>query len=102
MASRFKVNAEGVWYDETDLGLPDDMSMTSYGCLRGRAVQIKDKLGRYIDITVLFHRSDGSLKMIRRPCHGVDAGCTCHGHDSYRKDPWQVASFIAGSAATEL
>jgi electron transfer flavoprotein beta subunit len=94
MASRFKVNAEGVWYDETDLAF----RMNEYDEYAvEQAVLLKEQLGAAPDITVLSVGPDRAVEMIKKAlAMGCDRGVHVQDKDAYRKDPWQIASVIAG------
>ncbi len=94
MASRFKVNGEGTWYDETDLAF----RMNEYDEYAvEQAVQLKEQLGDQSDITVLSIGPDRVVEMIKKAlAMGCDRGVHIQDNASYRKDPWQIASTIAG------
>jgi len=94
MASRFKVNGEGVWYDETDLAF----RMNEYDEYAvEQAVQLKEQLGSTPDITVLSIGPDRVVEMIKKAlAMGCDRGVHIQDNASFRKDPWQIASVIAG------
>ena len=94
MASRFKVNAEGAWYDETDLAF----RMNEYDEYAvEQAALLKEQLGNTPDITVLSIGPDRVVEMIKKAlAMGCDRGVHIQDKDSYRKDPWQIASVIAG------
>jgi electron transfer flavoprotein beta subunit len=94
MASRFKVNGEGVWYDETDLAF----RMNEYDEYAvEQAVQLKEQQGNTPDITVLSIGPDRVGEMIKKAlAMGCDRGIHIQDNDSFRKDPWQIASTIAG------
>lgn len=93
MASRFKVNAEGTWYDETDLAF----RMNEYDEYAvEQAVQIKEQQGNAPDITVLSIGPDRANEMIKKAlAMGCDRGVHVQDNASFRKDPWQIASAIA-------
>jgi electron transfer flavoprotein beta subunit len=94
MASRFKVNGEGTWYDETDLAF----RMNEYDEYAvEQAVQLKEQLGNAPDITVLSIGPDRIVEMIKKAlAMGCDRGVHIQDNASFRKDPWQIASVIAG------
>jgi len=94
MSSRFKVNGEGTWYDETDLAF----RMNEYDEYAvEQAVQLKEQLGNTPDITVLSIGPDRTVEMIKKGlAMGCDRGVHIQDNDSFRKDPWQIASAIAG------
>jgi electron transfer flavoprotein beta subunit len=93
MASRFKVNGEGTWYDETDLAF----RMNEYDEYAvEQAVQLKEQLGGQPDITVLSIGPDRVVEMIKKAlAMGCDRGVHIQDNASFRKDPWQIASVIA-------
>jgi electron transfer flavoprotein beta subunit len=94
MASRFKVNGEGTWYDETDLAF----RMNEYDEYAvEQAVQLKEQLGGEPDITVLSIGPDRVGEMIKKAlAMGCDRGVHIQDSDAFRKDPWQIAATIAG------
>jgi len=94
MASRFKVNGEGTWYDETDLAF----RMNEYDEYAvEQAVQLKEQQGNAPDITVLSIGPDRVVEMIKKAlAMGCDRGVHIQDNASFRKDPWQIASTIAG------
>lgn len=94
MASRFKVNGEGTWYDETDLAF----RMNEYDEYAvEQAVQLKEQQGNTPDITVLSIGPDRVGEMIKKAlAMGCDRGVHIQDSESFRKDPWQIASVIAG------
>ncbi len=96
MASRFKVNGEGIWYDETDLAF----RMNEYDEYAvEQAVQVKEQLGNTPDVTVLSIGPDRVVEVIKKAlAMGCDRGVHIQDNASYRKDPWQIASVIAGFA----
>ena len=94
MASRFKVNGEGTWYDEIDLAF----RMNEYDEFAvEQAVQLKEQQGNTPDITVLSIGPDRVVEMIKKAlAMGCDRGVHIQDNASFRKDPWQIASTIAG------
>jgi electron transfer flavoprotein beta subunit len=94
MASRFKVSGDGIWYDETDLAF----RMNEYDEYAvEQAVQVKEKLGNEPDITVLSIGPDRVIEPIKKAlAMGCDRGVHIRDEVSARKDPWQIASAIAG------
>lgn len=93
MASKFKVNGEGTWYDETDLAF----RMNEYDEYAvEQAVQLKEQQGNTPDITVLSIGPDRIVEMIKKAlAMGCDRGVHIQDNASFRKDPWQIASVIA-------
>jgi len=94
MASRFKVNGEGSWYDDTDLAF----RMNEYDEYAvEQAVQVKELLGNAPDITVLTIGPDRIVEMIKKAlAMGCDRGVHIQDNASFQKDPWQIAAAIAG------
>ncbi len=94
MASRFKVNGEGTWYDETDLAF----RMNEYDEYAvEQAVQLKEQQGNTPDITVLSIGPDRVVEALKKAlAMGCDRGVHIQDNASFRKDPWQIASTIAG------
>ena len=96
LESRFKANAEGVWYNETDLA----WRMNEYDEYAvEQAVQLREQLGEGSELTVLSIGPDRVVEAIKK---GLAMGCdnAIHVQDSAAsgKDPWQVASIIAAYA----
>ena len=96
MESRFKVNAEGDWYDETDLAY----RMNEYDEYAvEQAVKLKEQLGDQPDVTVLSIGPDRVGEAIKKAlAMGCDRGVHIQDPAYFRKDPWQIASIIAGFA----
>jgi electron transfer flavoprotein beta subunit len=94
MASHFKVSGEGTWYVETDLAF----RMNEYDEYAvEQAVQVKEQLGNAPDITVLSIGPDRIVEMIKKAlAMGCDRGVHIQDNASFRKDPWQIATAIAG------
>jgi electron transfer flavoprotein beta subunit len=94
MESRFKVNREGVWYDELDLAY----KMNEYDEFAlEQAVRVKEQLGNTADITVLSLGPDRVVEAIKKGlAMGGDRGVHIKDDHPWQKDPWQVASVIAG------
>jgi electron transfer flavoprotein beta subunit len=95
MESRFRIDAEGIWYQETDLA----WRMNEYDEYAvEQAVRLKEQLGD-ADITVLSIGPDRVKEAMKKAlAMGCDRGVhvaddACHG-----KDPLQIASVIAGFA----
>jgi electron transfer flavoprotein beta subunit len=94
MASRFKVNNDGTWYDEVDLAF----RMNEYDEYAvEQAVQLKEQSGNAPDVTVLSIGPDRVVEAIKKAlAMGCDRGVHIKDDESFRKDPWQIASVIAG------
>lgn len=96
MESRFKVNSEGVWYDEKDLAFKlneyDEFALE-------QAVRVKEQLGNTADITVLSIGPDRVVEAIKKGLAiGGDRGIHIKDDHPWQKDPWQIASVIAAFA----
>ena len=93
MESRFKVNAEGVWYDDGDLA----WRMNEYDEYAvEQAAQFKEQHGGSPDITVLSIGPDRVKEMMKKALAiGCDRGVHIKDDESYRKDPFEIASIIA-------
>ena len=96
MESRFKVNGAGDWYDEADLAYRlneyDEYAVE-------QAVRLKEQLGDEPDITVLSIGSDRVCEALKKAlAMGCDRAVHIQDADSFRKDPWQIASIIAAFA----
>jgi len=93
MESRFRVNSEGVWYDEQDLAF----RMNEYDEYAvEQAIRIKEQMGGAADITILSIGPDRVVEAIKKGlAMGGDRGVHIKDEHLYQKDPWQVASVIA-------
>ncbi|TNF50078.1 MAG: electron transfer flavoprotein beta subunit/FixA family protein [Deltaproteobacteria bacterium] len=92
MESRFKVNAEGQWYDNSDLA----WRMNEYDEYAiEQAVQLKEQVGE-ADVTVLTIGSDRVKEPIKKAlAMGCDRGVHVVDDASFAKDPFEIASIIA-------
>jgi len=95
MESRFKVNATGDWYQDTDLA----WRMNEYDEYAvEQAVQLKEQLGD-CDLTVLCIGAQRVQETIKKAlAMGCDRGVHILDPESYRKDPFAIASLIADFA----
>jgi len=96
LESRFKPNAEGVWYNETDLA----WRMNEYDEFAvEQAVQLREKLGEGAELTVL---SIGPERVVEAIKKALAMGCdnAVHVQDPAvaAKDPWQIAAIISAYA----
>ena len=93
LESRFKPNAEGVWYNETDLA----WRMNEYDEYAvEQAVQLREKLGEGSELTVLSIGSDRVVEAIKKAlAMGADNAAHIQDPAAAGKDPWQIASIIA-------
>lgn len=92
MESKFKVNADGTWYEEADLA----WRMNEYDEYAvEQAVQLKEQVGDS-DLTVLSIGPDRVKEMMKKAlAMGCDRGVHVADDDSYQKDPFEIASIIA-------
>ena len=96
LESRFKANAEGVWYNETDLAFRlneyDEYAVE-------QAVQLREKLGEGTELTVLSIGPDRVVEAIKKSlAMGCDNAVHIQDPAASGKDPWQIASIIAAYA----
>lgn len=93
MESRFKPNAEGVWYTETDLA----WRMNEYDEYAvEQAVQLREKLGEGAELTVLSIGPDRVVEAVKKAlAMGCDNAAHIQDPAAAGKDPWQIASIIA-------
>ncbi len=92
MESKFKINAEGTWYDNVDLA----WRMNEYDEFAvEQAVQLKQQVAD-ADATVLSIGSDRVKEMMKKAlAMGCDRGVHVNDDQSYAKDPFEIASIIA-------
>jgi len=93
LESRFKPNAEGVWYNETDLA----WRMNEYDEFAvEQAIRLREQLGEGSELTVL---SVGPERVVEAVKKALAMGCdnAVHIQDpaAATKDPWQIASIIS-------
>jgi electron transfer flavoprotein beta subunit len=93
LESRFKPDASGVWYNETDLAF----RMNEYDEYAvEQAVQLREKLGESTDLTVLSIGPDRVVEAIKKSlAMGCDNAAHIQDPAASAKDPWQIASIIA-------
>lgn len=99
MDSRFRPNAAGVWFDETDLA----WRMNEYDEYAvEQALLLKEQLGETPEVTVLSIGPDRVLDVIRKAlAMGCDRGVHVMDPEISMRDPWQVAGIIAAYAGEE-
>ena len=92
MESRFKPNADGVWFDEADLA----WRMNEYDEYAvEEAVKLKEQLGNAPEVTVLSIGPDRVVEPIKKAlAMGCDRGVHVQDLAASRKDPWQIAAII--------
>ena len=96
LESRFKPDAAGVWYNETDLAF----RMNEYDEYAvEQAVQLREKLGEGTELTVLSIGPDRVVEAIKKSlAMGCDNAVHVQDTTASSKDPWQIASIIAAYA----
>ncbi|MGD0587110.1 MAG: electron transfer flavoprotein subunit beta/FixA family protein [Oryzomonas sp.] len=99
MESRFKPNAAGTWFSESDLA----WRMNEYDEYAvEQAVQIKEQLGNEPEITVLSIGPDRIGDALKKAlAMGCDRAVHVQDNDPAAKDPWQIASIIATYAKVQ-
>jgi electron transfer flavoprotein beta subunit len=97
--SRFRPNANGVWFDETDLA----WLMNEYDEYAvEQAILLKEQLGEAPEVTVLSVGPDRALDVLRKALAlGCDSGVHIRDAEASLKDPWQIAGIIAAYAKEE-
>jgi len=96
LESRFKPNAEGTWYNETDLAwrmnVYDEYAVE-------QAVQLREQLGEIAELTVLSIGPDRVVEAIKKSlAMGADNAVHIQDSAASTRDPWQIASIIAAYA----
>ena len=96
LESRFKPDAAGLWYNETDLAF----RMNEYDEFAvEQAVQLREKLGEGAELTVLSIGPDRVVEAIKKSlAMGCDNAAHIQDPVAYAKDPWQIASIITAYA----
>ncbi|GFO56386.1 electron transfer flavoprotein subunit beta [Geomonas sp. Red276] len=96
MESRFKPDAAGVWFAETDLAF----RMNEYDEYAvEQAVRLKEQLGDAPEVTVLSIGPDRVVEAIKKAlAMGCDRAVHVQDPAVHLKDPWQIASIIAAYA----
>ncbi|GFO56920.1 electron transfer flavoprotein subunit beta [Geomonas sp. Red276] len=99
MESRFKPDAAGTWFSDTDLAF----RMNEYDEFAvEQAVRLKEQLGNDPELTVLSMGADRVLEAIKKAlAMGCDRGVQIQDPAAHLKDPWQKASAIAAYARNE-
>lgn len=97
MESKFKIDAEGKWYDNADLA----WRMNEYDEYAvEQAVQLKEKAGA--DLTVLCIGSDRVKETMKKAlAMGCDRGVHVADDASYQKDSFSIAATIAEFAKSK-
>ena len=97
MEGRFVPNAAGNWFDETGLA----WRMNEYDAFAvEEAVRLKESLGGSARVTALSIGPARVVEAIRKALSmGCDDGVHIDDAEAPERDPWQIASMIAGFAA---
>jgi electron transfer flavoprotein beta subunit len=96
MAARFMPNAAGTWFDEA--GLVFRMNDCDEYAVE-QAVRLKEQLGGTPDVTALSIGPARVVDTIRKAlAMGCDRGVHIDDPSASDRDPWQIASMIAGHA----
>jgi electron transfer flavoprotein beta subunit len=93
LESRFKPNAAGVWFDETDLA----WRMNEYDEYAvEEAVRLKEQLGDTAELTVLSIGPDRVVEALKKAlAMGCDRAVHIQDAAAAQKDPWQIADILA-------
>jgi electron transfer flavoprotein beta subunit len=96
MESRFKPDAAGVWFSDTDLAF----RMNEYDEYAvEQAVRLREQLGDSAELTVLSIGPDRVVEAIKKAlAMGCDRAVHIQDTSVHLKDPWQIASIIAAYA----
>jgi electron transfer flavoprotein beta subunit len=99
MESRFKPDSAGIWFSESDLAF----RMNEYDEYAvEQAVRLKEQLGGEPELTVLSIGPDRVVEAVKKAlAMGCDRGVQVQDPAVHLKDPWQVASLVAGYAKSE-
>ena len=99
MESRFKSNASGTWYEETDLA----WRMNEYDEYAvEEAVKLREAQGEGCELTVLSIGPERIGEAIKKAlAMGCDKGVHIQDSSASGKDPWQIAGIIASHAKAE-
>lgn len=99
LATRFRPNAAGTWYAETDLVF----RMNEYDeHAVEQALRVKEQLGGAPEVTVLSIGPARAGEVVRKAlAMGCDRGVHVQDDAAAERDPWQVASMIARHARGE-
>ncbi len=95
MESKFKINGEGNWYDRADLAWRMN-EYDEYAVEQG--VRLKEQV-KDADLTVLCIGPDQVTETMKKAlAMGCDRGVHIADADSYKREPIEIASMIAGFA----
>jgi len=95
MESKFKINADGKWYDRTDLA----WRMNEYDEYAvEQAVRLKEQVGE-VDLTVLCIGPDQVKETMKKAlAMGCDRGVHIADNDSHTREPIEIAAMVADFA----
>jgi electron transfer flavoprotein beta subunit len=96
MESRFKVNSQGVWFDESDLAWRlneyDEYAVE-------QAVQLREQLGDSCELTALSIGPERIVESVKKAlAMGCDRAVHIRDDQAADKDAWQIAGIIAAYA----
>ncbi len=96
LESRFKPDATGTWFSETDLAF----RMNEYDEYAvEQAVRLREQLGDSCELTVLSIGPDRVVEAIKKAlAMGCDNAAHIQDNAASSKDPWQIAATIAAYA----
>jgi electron transfer flavoprotein beta subunit len=96
LESRFKPDAAGVWFSDTDLAF----RMNEYDEYAvEQAVRLREQLGDSAELTVLSIGPDRVVEAVKKAlAMGCDRAVHVQDIAVHLKDPWQIASIIAAYA----
>lgn len=96
LESRFKPDAAGTWFSETDLAF----RMNEYDEYAvEQAVQLREELGDGCELTVLSIGPDRVVEALKKAlAMGCDNAAHIQDSGAAGKDPWQIASIISSYA----
>lgn len=96
LESRFRPNAAGTWYSETDLAF----RMNEYDEYAvEQAVRVKESLGDAPEVTVISIGPDRVAEALKKAlAMGCDRAVHIQDPAAHEKDPWQVSGLLAAFA----
>ncbi len=99
LATRFRPNAGGTWYDEADLVF----RMNDYDeNAVEQGIRLKEQLGGAPEVVALSIGPARATEVLRKAlAMGCDRAVHVHDEAAAERDPWQVASMIARWARAE-
>jgi len=98
MESKFRINEEGIWYDEANLAWRineyDEYAVE-------QAVQVKEQLGGAEVVALSLGPARVKEAIKKALAMGCDRGVHINDEEGWRRDPFEIASLIAGYAKEE-